>query len=55
MCDGDDDSTDGDDGHNDNDPGGYSGFRVTGRCEWGHKLECKKVPWELTAKPKKIP
>ena len=31
-------------------PGGYSGFKVTGRCEWRQKLKPKKIP-----RPKKIP
>ena len=26
-------------------PGGYPGFQVTRRCEWGQKLKPEKIPW----------
>ena len=33
-------------------PGGDSGFQVTRRCEWGHKLKAKKIPLGLKRTPR---
>ena len=32
--------------------GGYSGFQVTRRCEWGHKLKAKKNSLDLKQTPR---
>jgi len=37
------------------DPGGYSGFDVLGRCEWGHKLKPPKYLGLEAKPPKKSP